>query len=292
MRRFQDHNPIVVFVYFLLVTVVCVLCMTPTVTLISLAGAVILDSVVSEKRGIGKHLRMLLIFFLLSLLNPFLYHNGVTVLFVLNDNPITLEALLYGVCAALMVISVLYWFGSFSVIMTEDRLLYVFGVFSPKLALLFSMTLRYIPLFSKQAKRINNVQKALGLYKEDNAIDSIRGGVRIFSALMTWGLENGIITADSMAARGYGVRKRTFFTIWKFGGRDFMLLLTELVLGGIVIAGRVLKAVYFSFYPAFESAKPSPLGIAALAGYALLVLLPTIIDIYEALRWKYLTSRI
>ncbi len=292
MRRFQDHNPIVVFVYFLLVTVVCVLCMTPTVTLISLAGAVILDSVVSEKRGIGKHLRMLLIFFLLSLLNPFLYHNGVTVLFVLNDNPITLEALLYGVCAALMVISVLYWFRSFSVIMTEDRLLYVFGVFSPKLALLFSMTLRYIPLFSKQAKRINNVQKALGLYKEDNAIDSIRGGVRIFSALMTWGLENGIITADSMAARGYGVRKRTFYTIWKFGGRDLMLLLTELVLGGIVIAGRVLKAVYFSFYPAFESSKPSPLGIAALAGYALLVLLPTILDIYEALRWKYLTSKI
>ena len=219
MRRFQDHNPIVVFVYFLLVTVVCVLCMTPTVTLVSLAGAVILDSVVYEKRGIGKHLRMLLIFFLLSLLNPFLYHNGVTVLFVLNDNPITLEALLYGVCAALMVISVLYWFRSFSVIMTEDRLLYVFGVFSPKLALLFSMTLRYIPLFSKQAKRINNAQKALGLYKEDNAIDSIRGGVRIFSALMTWGLENGIITADSMAARGYGVRKRTFYTIWKFGGR-------------------------------------------------------------------------
>ncbi|MBO7335886.1 MAG: hypothetical protein J6U42_03000 [Lachnospiraceae bacterium] len=128
MRKFQDHNPIVVFIYFLLVTVVCVLCMTPAVTVISLAGAVILDSVVSEKRGIGKHLRMLAVFFLLSLLNPFLYHNGVTVLFVLNDNPITLEALLYGVCAALMVISVLYWFRSFSVIMTEDRL-YTFSAF-------------------------------------------------------------------------------------------------------------------------------------------------------------------
>ncbi|MBP5250725.1 MAG: cobalt transport protein [Lachnospiraceae bacterium] len=292
MRKFQDHNPIVVFIYFLLVTVVCVLCMTPAVTVISLAGAVILDSVVSEKRGIGKHLRMLAVFFLLSLLNPFLYHNGVTVLFVLNDNPITLEALLYGVCAALMVISVLYWFRSFSVIMTEDRLLYVFGVFSPKLALLFSMTLRYIPLFSKQAKRINNVQRSLGLYKEDNAIDSIRGGVRVFSALMTWGLENGIITADSMAARGYGVGKRTFYTIWKFGRRDLLLLLTELALGGLVIAGRILKAVSFTFYPAFESAAPSPLGFAALAGYALLVLLPTILDIYEALRWKYLTSKI
>ena len=32
-------------------------------------------------------------------MNPFVNHNGATVLFIMNDNPITLEALIYGIFA-------------------------------------------------------------------------------------------------------------------------------------------------------------------------------------------------
>ena len=45
---------------------------------------------------------------------PNFYHNGETVLFVMNDNPITLEATIYGTVSAAAVISVLYRSRSFT----------------------------------------------------------------------------------------------------------------------------------------------------------------------------------
>ena len=104
-----------------------------------------------------------------------------------------------------MIVSVLYWFRTLTHIMTSDKLLYLFGSVSPKLALILSMTLRYIPLFRSQIRKTQQAQKALGLYKEDSIPDNIRGGIRIFSVMVSWALENGVITADSMTARGYGL---------------------------------------------------------------------------------------
>ena len=85
--------------------------------------------------------------------------------------------------------------------MTSDRLLLPVRQGIAEMALLISMALRHIPLFAVQAKRVRDTQKVLGLYKEDNIADDIRGGARVFNVMVGWALENGIITADSMAAR-------------------------------------------------------------------------------------------
>ena len=275
MRSFKDHNPIIIFLYFLLVTGICVFSLSPAITLMSLVGAVALD-LMTKGFTLKRYLSLFLLFILLSLLNPFLYHNGVTVLFVLNNNPITLEAVLYGVHASLMLTSVIFWYASFRTLMTEDKLLYVFGRFSPKAALLFSMSLRYASLFKQQSEKVTGTQKALGLYDKDNAIDLMRSGGRVFSILLTWGLENGIITADSMAARGFGTGRRTFFSIYRFTERDGVLLSIIACLSGIVIAALITKACRFSFYPEMTPAPLSALKIASLVCYGVLVIIPII----------------
>ena len=61
-------------------------------------------------------------------------HNGVTVLFYLNDNRITLEAIIYGLASAIMLTSVIIWFSCFSVIVTADKFIYLFGRAAPVLA--------------------------------------------------------------------------------------------------------------------------------------------------------------
>ena len=86
------------------------------------------------------------------------------------------------------------------------------------------MAVRNLALFRAQMHKIQTSQRALGLYREGHLIDDLRGGLRVFSILLTWALENGIITANSMEARGYGGGKRSSFTYFRWHTADVMLL--------------------------------------------------------------------
>ena len=209
MRRFSEFDPVAVTVWFFSVTGVAMFCGHPLLMAISLAGAVLFFVVRNGTKHVRSHIFFFLLFAVLALANPLISHNGATVLFVINDRPVTLEALLYGVNSAAMIVGVLYWFRSLTQIMTSEKVLCVAGTLSPKLALVLSMALRSVPMFARRAKQVSDSQKAMGLYSEDNIIDDIRGHMRVFSIISTWALENGIITADSMAARGYGTGRRT-----------------------------------------------------------------------------------
>lgn len=287
---FSEYNPLSQCLYFLATTGIAMFCMEPVILFLSLLGAIIFYISQSNCENTKTHLFSLLLFIFMAVINPIVSHNGVTVLFVMNDNPVTLEAVIYGVAASLMIISVLYWFRSFSLIMTSDRLLYLFSALSPKIALVLSMSLRYVPLFKAQIKKINNSQKALGLYKDDNIIDRFKGSIRVFSVLVTWCLENGIITADSMAARGYGVSKRSHFKRFTFKFCDIILIfLTVLFFSLTVICLLETKTVY---YPEFKIPELSFQRLTGYISYAALVFMPSIIQAKEVMKWKYLMSKI
>lgn len=292
MRALEDCNPIAAAVYFLSVTGIAMFSMNPCLLLISFCGALLYFLVRNKSRGAVTHLWMLGLFLVLFLVNPLFSHNGATVLFILNDNPVTLEAAVYGAAAAVMVLAVLYWFRSFTQIMTSDKLLYIFGRLSPKTALVLSMGLRYVLLFSRQASKIRYSQTALGLYKDDNLIDRFRGGVRIFSVLVTWALENGITTADSMAARGYGSGRRSRFSIFRFDGTDVFLLAVTLVLFGSTAVSVGSGALLFTYYPMIRPPAVTPLAVSGCVSYGLLALLPTILEAEEKIRWTCLKLKI
>lgn len=292
MRSFEDFNPVAVTVYFLTVTGIAMFCMNPLLLSVSLLGAILFFLFRNGRKHGRTHFIWLLMFFFMALINPLVSHNGVTVLFVLNDSPITLEATLYGLTASGMVIAVLYWFRSFTQIMTSDKLLYLFCKLSPKLALVLSMGLRYVPLLSKQTKKVNDTQTALGLYKEDNIFDRIKGGLRVFSVMISWALENGIVTADSMTARGYGTGKRSHFSIFRFRKSDCSLLIITLILGTMTCAAIGTGALDFTFYPSVNPADITVMSYSGYISYGVLVLLPTIIGAGEKIKWKFLKSKI
>ena len=290
MRRFQDHNPVAVAVYYLAAAGVCMFTMEPFMLVISLVGALVSLGVVGELTRWRMHLYTLLLFAAMALINPLVSHNGVTVLLVINHNPVTLEALLYGIAAGWMIVAVMYWFRAFTAVMTTDKLLYIFGSLSPKLALMLSMALRYVPLFTQQVHRVSQSQKALGLYKEDNIIDRMHGGMRIFSVMVTWTLENGIITADSMTARGYGTGRRSRFTIFRWTRQDVLLLVFTLLLTAGTIVGLAERSVVY--YPMVSIPPVDARALTGFVCYGLLTWLPAIITGKEALKWRILRSKI
>ncbi len=292
MRPFEDYNPIVHLIYFAACSAVAMFFLHPVTVLLSLSGAIALCIVRSRTASARMHLLFLGVFAVMALLNPLLNHNGATVLLVINHNPLTLEAVVYGVFAAAMLVSVLYWFRAFSDVMTADKLLYLFGSISPKLALILSMALRYIPLFAKQTQRVNETQRAMGLYREENLIDRTRGGVRVFSVMVTWALENGIVTADSMSARGYGSGRRTHYSRFRVRRADVLVLLITMLLLAITLVGGAMGVLTMRWYPTLEPPRTDLLALITYGAYALLAFLPTILEIGERVRWNCLQSRI
>ena len=201
MRAFSEHNPITIFVHFMLVITIAMFIQNPIILLLALFGSILYYAVTFRKISAKMLTFWGLLFLLISLINPIFSHKGETVLLFINGKAITLEALFYGINNGIMILAVMIWFLVFSEIMTSDKVMYIFGKFSPRLALLVSMSLRYIPLYRQRAGIINNAQKTMGLYKESNIIDNVKGGIRITSSLITWSLETSVDTADSFAAR-------------------------------------------------------------------------------------------
>lgn len=292
MRDFKDFNPIAVFIWFAAALTVTMFFSDPVIVALSFFGAAALLFCLSGPKELKYVLLFLLLVPVMAVINPIFNHRGETVLFVINDNPVTFEAFFYGVYSSLMIVAVLCIFRALTKIMTSDRLLYLFGSFSPKLALILSMALRYIPLYGRVASATAKTQKALGFNTDDSIPGRIRGGTRVFSVMVTWALENGIITADSMTARGYGIKRRTFFSVYRFRRSDAALSLSSLILAAAVIVSAATKTVGFTYYPRIAPGGTGPLAVATYIIYTLLILIPVIIQAEVGLKWKYLKSKI
>ena len=292
MKSFKDHNPIAVFLYYIFVIVPVMFCTNPVLVCISLAAGVAFRAAMGGWASVRKLLPFAVFPVISMIINPLFVHKGVTVLFILNDNPITLEAVRYGLTIGLIICATIVWFSSFNSIMTTDKLLYVFGSVSPKIALILSMALRYIPLYGQQIKKIRQAQQVTGLYKEDNAIDKIRGGMRIMSVMVSWALENGIITADSMTARGYGVGRRSRFSIFGWQKADKLLAPATELMGAAAVLAIGFGRLAYEWYPQVIGPGASPLALICYAVYALLGAIPTYLQLKEEARWRSLQSGI
>ena len=292
MRVLTDANPITAFVWLMTTAGIAMFSFNPLLLGISLIGAFLYFFIRNPDTKLTSALPWLGLCLLSAVLNPLFSHSGGTVLFVMNHNPVTLEAFIYGAVLGGAILAVLYWFKSFQQIMTGDKLLYIFGSALPRMTLILSIALRYIPLLKQQTRKIRDSQKALGLFKDENLLDRLRGEMRIFSVLVTWALENGIITADSMSARGYGVGRRTRFAIFRFTLCDGLMCALCLLLGGFVIWATAAAKLEFVFYPYIKMHGASLMGSLAYITYAILALFPSILELEESLRWKSLKSKI
>lgn len=290
MKSFSEYNPIAIFVFYVCVLIPAMFSQNPVLISISLVSGILYYCIKNGRKSY-KGAWMLLLPIIGLIANPLFSHNGASILFFLNNNPVTLESALFGLSSGAAIAATLFWLASFTKIMTSDKLLYIFGSISPKLALILSMTLRYIPLFQKQIEKTNNAQKAMGLYKDDTAIDKIKGGIRVVSVMVTWALENGVITADSMTARGYGVGKRSRFAIFSWRKADYLLLGISLILGLISCVPMFLGQLSYTWYPLIW-APSSAFKYVSYIGFAVLSLIPDYLQIKEEAKWKSLTSAI
>lgn len=278
MKEFKNYHPAVNFIYFAFIIGFSAFFMHPVALIGSfVAGALysfLLNGFEKSKKGFTY---LILLMIVTAIINPLFNHEGVTVIsYFPNGNPLTLESVVYGFFSSVMLASVILWFTCFNKIMTSDKIVYLFGRIFPSLSLVFSMTLSFVPRFIRQFKNVYNIQKCMQNTKK------LRLLVSVVSIMITWSLENAVVTADSMKARGYGQEKRTAFSIYNFTKRDLITLVFILILGIYVIFGIITDNLEFSYFPFIKISEMN----MYFALYFVLCFMPVIIEFLEVIKWK------
>ncbi len=290
---FSACHPLVNAIYFGAAIVFAMVFAHPAYIAIScLCSALYLVSV----RGRGAlrlMIPMAVLFAVIAFANPLFNTGGTHILFTWpGGRPYTLEALCYGLAAGGIFVSVIFWFAGLSGTMDSGKCLYLFAPLAPSVSLAVNMALRFVPLYRRKLAQIMEGRQAIGLAGRGKR-GLLSGGMTGLSSLMSWALESGISTADSMKCRGYGSGKRSTFSIYRMGRSDKILLclMSALIILVTVCAAR--GACFASYMPDIRMAgQTRPLFYPALSAYTLFLILPTAINISEEAQWRYLRSKI
>ena len=229
---------------------------------------------------------------LTAFINPAFNHEGTTtLLYFSNGNPLTLESILYGFSAGTMLVTLLLWFTSFNRVMTSDKFIYLFGKVIPALSLVLSMSLRFVPKFKTQMATVAEAQRSIGRDIYSGSLWSrTKTAIAIFSIMITWALENAIETADSMKSRGYGLKGRSAFSIYRFDERDKYSLIWFSFCGLFLLAGTMQMAFGFRYFPNIRYALLNMTTIPFYFVYFVLCITPVIMNWKEERKWKTLIS--
>jgi energy-coupling factor transport system permease protein len=263
--------------------------MHPVFLGISLLSAVGYSIHLRGKKALRFSLLYLLPTMLLAVgINMAFNHQGATLLaYFPSGNALTLESTAYGGAAAVMLAAVLLWFTCYNEVMTADKFVYLFGRVIPALSLVLSLTLRFVPKFQGQLKKVSAAQRCVGRdVSKGSLLQRGKTGLTILSVMITWSLENAIETADSMKSRGYGLKGRTSFSIYRFDGRDREIFLWLLFCGGYLLSGWAAGGASFRYYPTMKGVPLSPFPVSFMLSYLALCLTPLALDLWAERLWN------
>lgn len=328
----ERMHPIVNFIYFAVVLGCSMVLMHPLCLMISFAAALCytirLFGFRSAKTGL---FGMVGIMVVAAVMNPAFSHQGVTTLCYLpSGNALTLESILYGIAAAVMLGATLLWFRCVSEILTADKIVYLLGRPFPILAMVLAMVLGFLPKMQRKLREIQTAQEVRGgsgcrdiqegnarsvepnigektitdsesiqtesytkIQKKGQAlIQKTRRGIENISLLITWALQDGVDMADSMRSRGYGLPGRTAYTTFRFTAWDRMVLVGIILALLYLVVGAYAGGLYWEYYPMTEGVGINAYSVSLYVVYALLCFLPVGIEGLETYQYHKMECKL
>lgn len=291
---FSTYHPSINFLYFGFVILVTIFLFHPVLLAISFVSSMAYSIYLNGKKAVKFNLLGLVPMMLLAaFVNVAFNHEGITILTYWGGNPITLESIQFGIASGCMLVSVIMWFSCYNKVMTSDKFVYLFGRLIPALSMIFSMALRFVPKFKAEIKKISNAQRCLGRdVSAGNWLIRVRHGMKILSIMVTWALENAVETADSMKSRGYGLKHRTAYSIYRLDARDKSMLAVLGALLLFIFVAIVTKTVWVRYFPSFGMNDSTPLSSFACTAFAIVCMLPLLLQIKEEATWRSLISKV
>lgn len=290
-NAFMECHPVLQFFYFTAVIMTTMLVSHPIIMGLSFLGAFLYQIQLHSLREVLKKQCALVfpLFLIVVLINTLFNHYGVTVLFYIHTGAVTLEAVVYGIVLAFMLWTAIIWFDGVNCVMTTDRMIYLTGRTLPSLSLLLSMVLRFVPRFTKQYSVIRQSREGLGIVPDNMGFrEKVKNVFQEFSILITWSLESGMDTADSMRARGYGLKRRTSYAIFRCSRRDILAAVLLVFLYALCMLGFLSGYAYAVYNPkiALAGLPFTWQSVGVYLAWGIFCLFPVLLSSLERRAWK------
>jgi energy-coupling factor transport system permease protein len=287
-NKFDRFHPVVSFLYYAGAVVLFFLMLHPIFLCFGFALMLAVNFIHDRLSGLRRWLFFLItsVFFMV-MLNPLFNERGRHVLFEIGNHRFTLESFIYGGMNALSIIAVIALFVSYNIVMTPNKLLFLFAKFLPQFAVLLMLTLRFIPLMRRRVEEISVIQRSKGIsVSTGNWKARIKTGMLYVQVLLTYSLEEAIQTADSMKARGYGQGTRSSYEYFRLRKIDVIAFIYLSLLFSLIICGRIFGYGFLTVYPFMESWQLSMMDAKILVCYLLFLGFPLIVEAGEIFRWR------
>ena len=205
MRKFENFNPTILFIYYVSAIIPFMVIMDPLLSAAALLAGLVRIGIRERRIPVRRIVLALAVTAVMTVMNALISHNGTVELFFINGRAITLEAVRYGAVTGLMMSAAIVWFSALSNAVTGEKIMIMLRRM-PKTALMISMVMRLIPRY---VKRYRKTETAIRINEASADTGRTAGMLRISSAVFTWALENSMDTADVMIMRGFdsGIRR-------------------------------------------------------------------------------------
>lgn len=290
--KFDSYHPAINLIYFS-AALICIVCFNHPVYIgISYISAFAYSVKLNGKRGLLFCLSLIPLAILYAFIYAYYNHFGVTVLGEnVIGNSMTLEAFVYGLAIGSAVVSALMMISCMLKIFSSDKVVYLFGRISPKLSLFISIFLRAVPRIKLRAGKVNTARCGIGRgISQGGVYGRLVNCVRMISSLITWTLENFVESSASMKSRGYSLRGRTAFSIYRFDNRDRSFVLTIFVCLTITLMAIIFNQTDIYYNPEIVFNRITPISSVFYAAYAIFMMLPLCLQITGEIRFRKLSS--
>ncbi len=291
--RFDSYHPAINLIYFVVAIGCTVWFHHPVFVAISYLCAFAYSVKLNGKKSLIFNLILIPLIVIFAGWYAYYNHFGITnIKQNVIGNQITLESLVFGLVIGITAATVIMWFGCIHELITADKVVYLVGRVSPKLSLFLSILLRMVPHTREKASKINTAQRGIGRGVGDgNILRRLLNVFREISIILTWLIESSVSMSASMRSRGYGLRGRTAYSMYRFDNRDRSLVLSFFGCIAMIIAAVLLDQTQIHYDPQIIFNRITAASVFFYVAYAVFLLLPMVLQIVGERHFDKLASQ-
>ncbi|MDR2874004.1 MAG: energy-coupling factor transporter transmembrane protein EcfT [Methanobrevibacter sp.] len=291
--RITKLHPITYILYYVILTVFAFLFTNPYYSLSLGIFIIILIKIQGIPKGFKVAVKGFMIMGIsITIINSLISYKGDTkLLHLFGNNFMTFEAIMYGIVVAFSLILMFLVFSSFNQVVSYQELLYIFSKKFPVVSLIMIMALRFVPMLSTRLEEIIKLQSFENKHLKKGFVNKIKGLANSLVTMISWALEESMITAKSMKSRGYKTAKRTSYLSYKINRIDIIFISFTIMSSILSILGLIYGNARIEFYPRIGfSFSQFPLDIYYCS--FLLLLLPLIyLESKEEMVWHKIATK-
>lgn len=291
--RFDSYHPMINLIYFVTAIVCAVSFDHPVYLAISFLCAFMYSVKLNGKRSLIFNLCLIPLIGAYAAWYSYYNHFGITGLRMnFIGNRITLEAVTAGIVRGMKTAAVLMIFSCIFAVVSADKVVYLFGRISPRLSLYLSILLRFVPRVKQRARRIELSRRGIGKgCFQGNPLQCLMHMCSFLSILITWTLEDFMDSAASMKCRGYSLRGRTAFSIYRFDNRDRSFVIAIFACMTVTCMAVAFNQTGIQYNPVIIMNRITGISAVFYVAYAVLLLLPMALQTVGEKRFVSITSK-